>query len=461
MDDSDKTRNLEIGKVENQDKTDDNLDIKLKWRKPFEFSAYCLLITLGLGNAWRFPYEAFKHGGGTFLISYVLVACIFGQPFYYLEIILGQFLSKSNVGTFKALAPGFAGISGCQAIACAIISSYYSAITAFSLFYLFRSYLYVLPWSICQKEWANSCVTFEDIKNKSLGNYILSEELFLFKKVLNLKYPDDLNEGIGAPNIEMIMYSFSIWLVIFLLLSRGIKTIFTLLYCMLCIPFFIILALVVRVTHFDGADIGISYLFRIDWANILSPKVLHAAVMQCCFSLTQGVGVVTTYASLNEYNYPAKAISIVVVLTDMIVSITFGIMNFSVMGTVAWNLNVSMGEIPKFNAESMFIYYLEAFDSIKCGSRLYSVLLFFIIFVISLGSLQGLQMLVVTQLRCFFPKWKYWHLAMISTGISFGLSVLYFTPGGAYLIKLVNTFGCDMVLGTLVIIILVAICYNY
>ena len=35
---------------------------------------------VGLGNIWRFPYEAGTHGGGAFMLCYILFIFILGVP---------------------------------------------------------------------------------------------------------------------------------------------------------------------------------------------------------------------------------------------------------------------------------------------------------------------------------------------------------------------------------------------
>lgn len=54
-------------------------------------------MSVGLGNIWRFPFIAFENGGGAFLIPYIIVLLLVGKPLYYLEMILGQFSSRSSV----------------------------------------------------------------------------------------------------------------------------------------------------------------------------------------------------------------------------------------------------------------------------------------------------------------------------------------------------------------------------
>lgn len=58
---------------------------------------------------WKqFPFTALENGGGAFLIPYLIVLLIIGRPLYYLEMLLGQFSSRSSIKVFD-LAPALRG----------------------------------------------------------------------------------------------------------------------------------------------------------------------------------------------------------------------------------------------------------------------------------------------------------------------------------------------------------------
>ena len=75
---------------------------------------------VGLGNLWRFPYLAAQHGGGTFLLVYLILAVTFGFALMIAEIAIGRKTGLSAIGAFKALDKRF-GFLGVLASAVPII----------------------------------------------------------------------------------------------------------------------------------------------------------------------------------------------------------------------------------------------------------------------------------------------------------------------------------------------------
>lgn len=83
------------------------------WSNSLEFLMSCISTSVGLGNVWRFPFVAYENGGGAFLIPYIIVLLIIGKPLYYLEMIVGQFTSRSSIKMYE-LSPLFRG--GCTIV---------------------------------------------------------------------------------------------------------------------------------------------------------------------------------------------------------------------------------------------------------------------------------------------------------------------------------------------------------
>ena len=58
---------------------------------------------VGLGNLWRFPYLAAQHGGGIFLLVYLILSVTFGFSLMIAEIAIGRKTGLSAIGAFRKL----------------------------------------------------------------------------------------------------------------------------------------------------------------------------------------------------------------------------------------------------------------------------------------------------------------------------------------------------------------------
>ena len=90
---------------------------------------------VGLGNIWRFPYLAAKHGGGIFLITYLILVLTFGYSLLIAENCIGRMTGKGPIGAFRDLCKGKQSFLGhvriggwLNSIAPVIIVPYYCVI---------------------------------------------------------------------------------------------------------------------------------------------------------------------------------------------------------------------------------------------------------------------------------------------------------------------------------------------
>ena len=96
--------------------------------------------SVGLGNIWRFPYLAAQHGGGVFLVIYIILALTFGYTMIMAETAIGRMTKKSPVSAFTYFSDSRLIKAGgwINAIIPILIVPYYSTIGGWVVKYLFE-----------------------------------------------------------------------------------------------------------------------------------------------------------------------------------------------------------------------------------------------------------------------------------------------------------------------------------
>lgn len=83
---------------------------------------------VGLGNLWRFPYLAAKHGGGVFLLVYLVLVLTFGFTLMTTEIAIGRKTKHSPIKAYSDLNKNFGFLGYLASIVPFIIFPYYCVI---------------------------------------------------------------------------------------------------------------------------------------------------------------------------------------------------------------------------------------------------------------------------------------------------------------------------------------------
>lgn len=134
----------------------------------------CISLSVGLGNVWRFPFAALENGGGAFIIPYLIVLVLVGKPVYYLEMLMGQFSSRSSVQVFE-FSPAMRGIGVGQVLSTGMVTTYYATILAVTVRYFVASMNSVLPWSKCQEDWPSDCI--DSSARRAMSNVSITEQI--------------------------------------------------------------------------------------------------------------------------------------------------------------------------------------------------------------------------------------------------------------------------------------------
>ncbi|XP_039442457.1 sodium-dependent nutrient amino acid transporter 1 isoform X2 [Culex pipiens pallens] len=432
-----------------------------QWGKGIEFLMSCIAMSVGLGNVWRFPFIALENGGGAFVIPYIIVLLLVGKPVYYMEMIIGQFSSRGSVKVYDCV-PALRGIGYGELYMICVLITYYSSLMALIGRYMWDSFKSPLPWAHCQPEWGTGCVpaTARQYAANGTVEQMSSSELY-YKRVV-LKELDNIDDGIGLPDWQLTLFLCLSWSIVLLVLIRGVKSAGKASYFLALFPYLVITILLVRACTLPGAINGIIYFLKPQWDKILDPKVWYAAVTQCFFSLSICFGNIIMYSSYNKFRHNVHRDATIVTTIDTFTSLLAGCTIFGILGHLAHVVGSDdVGSVVKPGAGLAFISYPEAIAKFDVVPQAFSVLFFLMLFVLGIGSNVAMTSCVMTVIRDQFPKVKNWQAATVIAICGVALGCIYVTPGGQYILTLVDHFGASFIALVLAIAELIAIGWIY
>lgn len=297
---------------------------------------------VGLGNIWRFPYEAGVHGGGAFLIIYLVCVFLVGVPVIVSEFVIGRGTHKNSKGAFAAIAPGspFRFVPYMGIVASMMILSFYSVVAGWILEYLYQSFV------------------------------------ALFSSETSVAYTDRFTGFIASP------WRPAMWAVLFLslnflVLRRGIeKGIEKFSNILMPVLFVILVVLCVNSLTLPGAKEGLNFLFKPDFSCV-TPSVVIGAMGQAFFSLSLGLGCLLTYSSYFSDSTPLVRSATITALLDTLVAIFASILIFPAVFTY--------GMEPQAGPTLVFVTLPEIFARMP-GGHIWSLLFFMLLFFASITS---------------------------------------------------------------------------
>lgn len=90
-----------------------------------------------------------------------------------------------------------------------------------------------------------------------------------------IKQKDQIEDGIGLPDLQLTMWLFLAWSLVFLVIVKGVKSSGKISYFLAIFPYVVMSILLVRAATLDGAIDGIIYLLRPDFSRLYEAKVSH------------------------------------------------------------------------------------------------------------------------------------------------------------------------------------------
>ena len=312
---------------------------------------------VGLGNIWRFPYLAAQYGGGTFLLTYLIMTVTFGFSIMIAEIAIGRKTGLSVVGAFKKLDKRFSFLGYLAASVPILILPYYSVIGGWVTKY------------------------FVDFFTGGIHRAAKST------------YFSEINSSFSISGIYFMIFILITAVIVFFGVEKGVEAVSKFLMPVLIILVIIICAYVLTI---DGAMEGVVYYLKPDFKNF-SIKTVLAAMGQMFYSMSLAMGIMVTYGSyMKKENHLESSVRQIEIF-DTGIAFLAGLMIIPAIFAIEGGILENKG------AGLMFVVLPQVFEKMAFGSVIGAI--FFLL--VLLAALTSSISLMETVVSFFMDKLKW------------------------------------------------------
>lgn len=404
------------------------------WQSNLGFLLAAIGSAVGLGNIWRFSYMAHEHGGGAFLVPYLVALLVAGLPIMLLEYGIGHREKGASPLSMARINRRFELLGWWMPVVAMFgIMLYYSVIIGWCINYLIHSF--TLAWGADPQD-------------------------FFFSRFLQLSDSASQPGGIRLPILlTTALVWFFCWFICYRDIRHGIETASKIFMPMLMLFTIILVAWTMTL---DGAWEGIrDHYLAAEWSkiNFLSSdpqtrmnagRVWAAAFGQIFFTLSLGFGIMITYASYLPAKTNLARNALITTVVNCAYSLFAGLAVFGIVGFMAASQGVNFQDAIKGGPQLAFVVYPQAISMLPAFNSLFGVL-FFLVLVLA-GLTSGVS-LIESFSSALTDKFK-WPRKMVVTllclcGLAGGL--IFTTRAGLYLLDIADHFitSYGLVLGGL------------
>uniref|UniRef100_A0A3P8RKN6 Transporter n=1 Tax=Amphiprion percula TaxID=161767 RepID=A0A3P8RKN6_AMPPE len=447
-----------------------------KWDNKAQYILTCVGFCIGLGNVWRFPYLCQSHGGGAFLIPYLILLLVEGMPLLLLEFAIGQRLRKGSVGVWRAINPYLTGVGEQKSRKC--ISG-------------------LVPTAL---EFVPECQRSTTV------------DYYFYRVTLNSSTSIADSGGLQWPIVLCLLAA---WTIVCICCIRGINTSGKAVYVTAILPYIVLAIFLIRGLTLKGSLSGIKFLFTPDVNELIKPTTWLDAGAQVFYSFGLAWGGLISFSSYNPVHNNCVQDAVILSAITGLTSIYAATVTYSIIGfratekydtcisenimtllnafhlpedsittsnydtalnhlnssspDIILGLDIKTCDMQKLLSEGVegtglaFIVFTEAITKMP-GSPVWSVLFFIMLLCLGLSTLFGNVEGVVVPLKdlnVFPKKWPHEALTGVTCAVAFIITLLFAQHSGIYWVSLFDNFAGSVPLLTTGLFEMIAVVYIY
>lgn len=381
-----------------------------QWGSRLGFILATIGSAVGLGNIWRFSYQAYENGGGAFLFPYIFALLTAGLPLLLLEMGFGFFTRNSAPSSFRKIKEKYEWIGWWSVLIAFVVTVYYIVIIAWSLLFVFESF--------------------------SLG-WTADPEGFFFGEFLQFS---GSAFNLGGIQWQIFFALLAIWAINYTIIANGVeKGIEKASKIFMPLLAVMVLVIVFRGVTLPGAMEGIKAFITPDFSKILDWNIWVGAYGQIFFTLSIGFGIMIAYSSYLPKKSDVVKNGIIAGISNSIFSIIVGFGVFGILGYMAVQQGVGIADVATSGIGLAFIAFPKAINLLPGLPQLFGFAFFFSLTIAGLSSSISLIESVTSSLIDNFSISRKKAVALVSI-VGFLLGVPMVTQGGLAILDIVDHF---------------------
>ena len=326
-----------------------------RWTSPAAFVLAAIGAGMGLGNIWRFPYVTGYHGGGAFVVVYILACFGIVMPVLVAELMIGRRGGGNPMHSIAALAretganPAWRYFGAVGMIATFLVFAYTSVFASWALPYMLKaasgSFNHVTPQAV-----------------RATYDALLGDPLALM----------------GWHGVFLTLIA--------VLVAQGLREGLERAFLVLIPSFLVVLVGLVIYAGMNGAFMTtVHFILQPQFAGMGAGAVL-TAIGSAFLTVTVGLGIMMTFGAYLDRDVNLTRAAVVIVAADVVVSLLAAFAMFPIV--FAYQLNPAEGP------GLVFVTMTTAFAAMPGGAVVGTLFFLFLMLAALTSAIAALQPLV-------------------------------------------------------------------
>lgn len=379
------------------------------WASRGTFILAAIGSAVGLGNAWRFPGLAAKHGGGTYLLVYLVALFAIGIPLLMMEVSIARKLHKGAGEAMRGVNKKTEFVGWAATANAFVIVTYYAMVFAWVLLMVVEA------------------VKFADMT----GDAAAASNLFAESTQTTWDV-----QGYTIP-IPVLIALVVAWIAIYYCIRNGAHSVGKVVKYTVFLPVLLLLFMAVKGCTMNGAMEGLRMFFVPDLAAFRDASLWIDAVGQVFYSLSIMMAIMFAYGSYLDEKANIAVDCTIIALSDAAVSVLSGIVMFSTMGGVGMLDSISDSGIA-----TAFVIYPQAIvnlTNVGWFNALFGVIFYLMLATLAIDSafsiVEGISASIADKFRISPRK-----TTKVICAITAVISLLYATRAGLAWLDIVDNW---------------------